>query len=271
VGFERGRIPKSTLSIASMPKAPREQWIIAHPNVPKGKVEAYLLKSHILGSDRKIWVYTPAGYDAKKPDGYPLLVLFDGFGYQHWISAPTILDNLIYARKIPRIVMVLIDNPPETRSADLEYNLAFVRWLGDALLPWLHANLNLSYDPRKAIIGGYSEGGAAAAFAAMQRPGLFGNVFSQSGSFWEGHRQTRWQYLASLYREKAKLPLRFFIEAGTLENISKDGPSLLAANRQLAEILKSKGYQVTYQEVGGTHEPVHWRDTLPQGLLVLLK
>ena len=271
VPFEGGGIPTAELSIASMPHAPEEQWVVPHPGVPHGKVETQVLKSQIFGSDRQIWVYLPPEYDAKATSSYALLVLFDGFSYQHWIPAPTILDNLIYAKKLPPVVEVLIDNPPETRSSDLEYNLDFTKWLGDELMPWAYKHLRVKRDPRTTIIGGYSNGGAAAAFAAMQRPDLFGNVLSQSGSFWEGHQRIKWEFLANEYEGKPKLPLRFFIEAGVLENVSKSGPTLLAANRHLAEILKSKGYEVTYEEVGGTHEPVHWRDTLSQGLTTLLK
>lgn len=271
VPFEGGRIPKTELSIASMPRAPKEEWIVARPGASDVKVASHILKSHALGSERKIWVYTPAGYDAKAVSGYPLLVLFDGFSYQQWIPAPTILDNLIYAQKIPPAVAVLIDNPLETRSSDLEYNLAFIQWLGSEFMPWVYENLNVKRDPRDTTIGGFSDGGAAAAFAAMQRPDLFGNVLSQSGSFWKGHGQIKWEFLASEYEGKPKLPLQFFVEAGVLENVSKDGPTLLAANRHLVETLKSKGYQVTYEEAAGTHEPVHWRDTLSQGLMTLLK
>lgn len=51
----------------------------------------------------------------------------------------------------------------------------------------------------------------------------------------------------------------------------KEGPSLLAANRHFVEVLRRKNYPVTYEEFGGTHEPVHWRDTLPDGLMLLAK
>jgi enterochelin esterase-like enzyme len=115
-----------------------------------------------------------------------MLVLFDGFSYQHWIPAATILDILLHAHRIPPIVAVLIDNPPESRGLDLEYNPTFVNFLADELLPWLRGRWNVTHDPQKTIIGGYSMGGAAAAFAAMRRPDLFGDVLSQSGSFLGG-------------------------------------------------------------------------------------
>jgi enterochelin esterase-like enzyme len=269
--FEGKRIRPVQFSIAVMPLAGDERWIKAQPGVPAGKLESYTFESSILARERKFSIYTPAGYSTKNPNSYALLLLFDGFSYQHWIPITTILDNLIHAQKIPPIVAVLIDTPQESRGSDLEYNPAFVGFLGDELLPWLHRRLHVTHDPQKTAIGGYSMGGTTAAFAALRRPELFGRVLSQSGSFWEGHESSQWEFLASQYDASPKLPLRFFVEAGLLEDVSKGGPTLLAANRRFVEVLKSKGYLVDYEEVGGTHEPAHWRRTLPQGLMALFK
>jgi enterochelin esterase-like enzyme/dienelactone hydrolase len=270
VSFEGNQIPAEQFSIAAMPHAPDDRWIVRQPGVPAGKVESYASKSAILGTDRKIWVYTPPDYSAKAPP-YQLLLLLDGFNYQHWIPAPVILDNLIHAQKFPPTVAVLIDNPPGSRVSDLQYNPAFVNFLADELLPWLHAHFDVTHEPQMTVIGGYSMGGAAAAFAALRRPDLFGNVLSQSGSFWEGHEDNKWEFLAAQYQASPKLPVRFVIEAGLLEDVSNGEPTLLAANRHLVKILKRKGYRVTYEEVGGTHEPVHWRGTLPGVLMALTK
>ncbi len=74
------------------------------------------------------------------------------------------------------------------------------------------------------------------------------------------------------YKASPKLSLKFFIEEGLLlEDVSRDGPTGLAANRRFVEILKSKGYPTTYEEVGGSHEPVHWRSTLAEGLISLTR
>ena len=236
-----------------------------------GKVEEYALKSIQLGNQRKIWVYTPPHYNDKEAGGYELLVLFDGFSYLNWIPAPTILDNLIYAEKIPPMVAILVDSPPESRISELKYNPAFIGFLSKELLPWIHARWNVTRDPQKTIVEGYSAGGAAAAFVAMQRPELFGKVLSQSGAFWQGHKDVKWEWLTSQYEANSKLPLRFFLEAGLLEDVAEDGPTLLSTNRHLVKILKVKGYSVIYQEVGGTHEPVHWRNTFGDGLVSLMK
>jgi enterochelin esterase-like enzyme len=101
---------------------------------------------------------------------------------------------------------------------------------------------------------------------------VFGNVLSQSGAFWRGNdKDVKWEWLVGEYEAVPKRPLRFFLEAGLLEDVSRGGPTLLAANRRLVAVLKRKGYAVIYQEVGGTHEPIHWRGEFAEGLLSLAK
>jgi enterochelin esterase-like enzyme len=57
-----------------------------------------------------------------------------------------------------------------------------------------------------------------------------------------------------------------------MENRSEgnSGTTLLAANRHLADVLRAKGYCVHYVEVYADHDPVHWRRTLPEALMVTL-
>jgi enterochelin esterase family protein len=271
VSYDEGATT-TEFSITAMPHALDESWIIKQPNVPAGRVEGFEFKSAILNTKREISVYTPPGYNEKEQSGYWLLVLFDGFFYRNSIPTPTILDNLIHAGKIPPIVAVMIDNPGKSRVSELGYNPAFEDFLSKEMQPWIHEHWNVTRDPRKSIVGGLSMGGSAAAFVAMRRPDLFGNVLSQSGAFADGNgKDVKWEWLASQYEASPKLSIRFFIEEGLLEDVSRDGPTGVAANRHLAQILKTKGYVVNYEEVGGSHEPVHWRGALAEGLISLTK
>ena len=271
VTYDEG-IPPTEFSIAAMPNALDESWTLKQPGVPAGKLERLQLKSAILGQERGISVYTPASYSDKPNSQYWLLVLFDGFFYRSSIPTPTILDNLIHAEKVPPMVAVLIDNPRKSRVSDLGYGPAFVEFLNKELLPWIHAHWRVTRDPRKCIVGGLSMGGSEAAFVAMLHPEIFGNVLSQSGSFADGNgRDVKWEWLSTQYNASPKLQLRFFIEEGLLEDVSRGGPTGLCANRHFVEILKSKGYPTTYEEVGGSHEPVHWRGELAEGLILLTR
>ena len=272
ISLDENGTAKVKYSIAAMPGAPDESWIVKHPDTTAGSVSQHPFKSSILHNQRKIWVYTPPGYVASAQIGYPLIVLFDGFTYQNGIPGPIILDNLIHAAKIPPMIAVLIGDARNARSFDLGYNPAFVEFLSKEVLPWVHEHWNVTRDPEKSIVGGYSFGGLAAAFVALRRPDLFGNVLSQSGAFWRGiDKDTKWEWLTGQYEAAPKLPIRFFLEAGVLEDVSRDGPTLLAANRRLVALLKRKGYAVTYEEVGGTHEPIHWRGEFAAGLMSLAK
>ena len=271
VAYTEG-IPPTEFSIAAMPSALDESWIGKQPDVPSGKVERFQLKSAVLGKERGISIYTPPGYGESPKSENWLVVLFDGFFYRSSIPTPTILDNLIHAGKVPPMVAVLIDNPRESRLSELGYNPAFVEFLSKELLPWIHEHWNVTHDPRKSIVGGLSMGGSEAAFVAMRHPEFFGNVLSQSGSFADGNgMDVKREWLSSQYKASPKLPLRFFVEEGLLEDVSREGPTGLVANRHFVEILRSKGYPTTYEEVGGSHEPVHWRGALAEGLISLTK
>jgi enterochelin esterase-like enzyme len=53
-------------------------------------------------------------------------VLFDRFSYLNWIPVPKTLDNLIHVEKTPAMIAILIDNLPDSRISELEYNSAFM-------------------------------------------------------------------------------------------------------------------------------------------------
>lgn len=115
LSFDGSDVPVQSLSIASMPQAPSERWLVPQQRTTDGKVTPVTLPSMSLGTDRKIWVYTPPGYDPRASSPYHLLVMFDGYSYLHWIPAPTILDNLTHAQQI---------RPPSPCSSTIRPNRA---------------------------------------------------------------------------------------------------------------------------------------------------
>ena len=137
------------------------------------------------------------------------------------------------------------------------------------------AGWNVTQDPARTVILGYSAGGLAAAFVAFARPQLFGNVLAQSGAFWRGNEGAAepWEWLTSAFAAAEVLPIRFYLEVGDAETrpaIGR-GPTILDANRRLRDVLRAKGYPLTYVEVpGAQHEPTHWRTQLPVALVALV-
>jgi enterochelin esterase-like enzyme len=259
-------------SILEGPEAPAQPWAAPRP-VAAGSVELHRLRSDLLGNERRVYVYTPPGYDGGSGP-YPVLLVFDGWAYAHWIPTPTILDNLIAAGRIPPLVAVMpdsIDN--ETRLRELRYDDGFLEFLADELLPWARTRLRIGDDPTKTVIAGSSAGGLTAAFCAFRRPDLFGNVLSQSGAYgWAREGEDGGEWLTREYERTERLPLRFYLDAGVLEDRAlPDTPSILEANRNLQDVLRSKGYEVHYAEFAGAHDYVCWRGTLADGLIALLE
>jgi enterochelin esterase family protein len=261
-------------SIAELPGAPPQPWIEPRPNVPSGKAEAQRFKSTILGNEREIFIYTPASYKAQGAP-YPVLVLFDGETYRKNVPAPTILDNLIAARKIEPLVAILIGNASdEARQRELNCNPKLPEFLRQELMPWVRDHYHITNDSTRTVIGGLSSGGLAAAYVAFQYPQMFGKVLVQSGAFWWSPKHDEGEEPNWLVRQYVNAPrsnLKFFIEAGTFENdVGGTGGQILEESRHLRDVLRARGYEVSYREFVGGHDRLTWRGSLADGLIALI-
>jgi enterochelin esterase-like enzyme len=259
-------------SLVELPGAPPQPWTKRSPDVPAGKIEEKKLKSAILGNERKVWVYTPPGYKTSG-EPYGLMVLFDGFAYTLLVPTPVILDNLLAKGLILPMIAIVLDNPtPRSRDDEMPCNARFADFLASEAVPWVRDNYNVTKDANRIIVAGSSYGGLAATFAGFRHPEVFGNVISQSGSFWwkpNGDAEHEWltrQFVAS-----PRLPVRFYLDIGLMERgPSPDGgPDQVVVNRHMRDVLRAKGYFVHYVEFNGGHEYLSWRGTLSDALLVL--
>ncbi len=258
------------MSVLELPDAEDQPWILPRPDVPSGRVTMHHISSQILDNERRVWVYTPSSYS---PDTSPyhFMLLFDGWRYFQALSITNTLDNLITTGAIPPLVAILIDCLDQpTRTRELTCSLPFVDFLTVELLPHLRQQYNRSVDPTQAIVAGCSYGGMAAAFIGLQRPDLFGNVLSQSGTFWwKPDDEVEYEWLARQFVDAPKCPLRLYLEIGLLEGRFADMPSPLEANRHLRNVLRAKEYDLHYLEYPGGHDYLRWRGSLADSLMTL--
>ncbi len=264
-----------TSSLAELPDAPPQPYTIKRADAPVGKVEEKKIKSAILNNERKAWVYTPPSYQTSgKP--YGLLVIFDGMAYIALVPTPIILDNLIAEAKIPPLVAVIIDNPTQTsRNVELPCHAPFADFLAKELVPWMRQNYHVTADPKQTVVAGSSYGGLASMWAGFRHSKVFGNVLSQSGSYWwrpEDNPEGEHEWLTRQVGASPRLPLKIYMDVGLMEigPTPGDGPTMVVTNRHLRDILRIKGYAVQYAEFNGGHEYLNWRGTLSDGLIYLL-
>ena len=261
------------LSVLALPAAPPQVYATASDIVPHGKLVPTSFKSAKLNEDRRLTIYSPPGYDgAASAD---LLIVFDGGTYDGspaaLVPTPTILDNLIAARKIGPTVAVFIPNMGQ-RGRDLGGYVPFADFLALELIPWVRKNYKIKDGPGHVVLAGSSRGGLAASHCAFVHSDVVGNVLSQSGAYWVRNNDPHpmpWPLsedsgdLVLSFRTSPRLPIKFYMEVGRFD-------SLLEINRELRDVLLLKGYPVTYREFDGGHDYLAWRGTLADGLVALI-
>ncbi len=263
-------------SLIELPDAPEQTWIKPNPDAPRGEIRTEkAFKSEILDNERMVSVYLPPGYDSSAAP-YPMLLVFDRATYTTVVPTPRILNHLIHAGKIPPVVAVFVGNAKGARNDELPCNDKFVDFLAEELTPKVREDYNVSTDPSENVIAGSSFGGLASSFVAFRHPELFGNVISQSGSYWWSPdtnssylaHEVEGEWLTRQYAEAETKPIRFFIESGLNES---GRPSMVITNRHFRDVLIAKGYEIVkYDEFNGGHEILNWRGTLAEALIALI-
>lgn len=244
----------------------------AHPawadaGLPQGRLQRLRWQSAALGNARDTWIYRTAP-EAQANDS-PLAVLLDGHYWARQVNLFGALDTLTTQGKLPPAVYLLLDAvSPEKRAQELPCNAPFWIALQQDLLPPVHALEPFTAQPERTVIAGQSFGGLGAAYAALHWPERFGNVLSQSGSFWwpDPSDTASGGWLAGEVERglAAGMPLRFLLEIGCYED------SMLGPNRSFHRALCAAGHRAELREVRGGHDWLCWRDGLLEGLCELM-
>ena len=262
-------------SVAELPDAPPRHHLGPRPGTPTGTVTAHRIGGPHPGGERDAWLYAPAqpaapvaGPVADQPVApvavqLPLLVLLDGEIWARRLPVFPMLDNLIADGTIPPLAaVVLAAGGRITRFTEYPCDDRFAAYLAEDVTPWAADRLGATADPAATIVAGQSLGGLAAAYAAYRAPHRFGNVLSQSGSFWWPNAPGA-EWLTARYAAADRLPLRFHLEVG------RDEWTGIGPNRRLRDALNAKGYPVTYTEYSGGHDQACWQVGLAGALHAL--
>ncbi len=230
-------------------------------SVPHGNVQQVLFSSKSTGTDRRAFVYTPAGYDKDAKTRYPVLYLQHGWGEDEtaWSNqghANLIMDNLIAEGKIkPFIIVMTYGMTNDTRPGGIRgFNVnAFQTVLVDELVPYVDANFRTIADQAHRAMAGLSMGGMETHTITLARP----EVFSKFGLLSGG------TYNAEELKGKPK-PSLIFISCGSREN-----PDVV---KKAAVDLKAAGYNaVSFVSENTAHEFQTWRRSLKELALLLFK
>jgi enterochelin esterase family protein len=260
--------PMNSQGYVSLPKASTERWAEERPGVAKGTIFRHTFAGSGPSGERTVDVYRTPGFQSG-PGTTPVLIMFDGDESQNLMRAPVVLDNLFAEARIPALVAVFLTQSYEHREADLSCSPAMNRFLVNELMPWLHQELGIRTEPRRAVAAGASLGSLAAVFAALEHPDVVGRVLSQSGAFWWGKPNAEHQWLTSELSSRSRQDVKFYVDVGLMET-NGGALSQLETNRRFVKTLREKGYEVIYKEFNGPHAFPCWRSEFPEALVSLL-
>jgi enterochelin esterase-like enzyme len=253
------------------------------PNNPR----TLIVKVHPQPWQRAITVYIPHQYQVGTPA--PFMVVHDGPGIgQSDQTLTRVLDNLIAQRRLPAMVVVMIQNgggDAQGSERGLEYDTVsgkFAEFIEHEVLPQVENRyqLRLTRDADGRAVMGCSSGGAAAFTMAWFHPEWYHRVISYSGTFvnqqWPFNTRNpggAWDYHQTLIPSSAPKPIRVWLQVGEHEPVNfndlRDGMhDWVLANRRMAAALRDKGYRYRFVfALGASHCDGEVRQqTLPQAL-----
>lgn len=254
--------------------------------VPHGNVSKVWYPSPTLATERRMTVYTPAGYD--KGGRYPVLYLLHGAGGDEdaWTTlgrAAQILDNLIAEGKAEPMIVVMPNGNANCDAAPGEWDKGMYKpsFMGHAtskpvasteesfkdIVSYVDANYRTKADKEHRAICGLSMGGGHSYGISKLYPdmfsyiGLFSAAISLNAKGFDGLGDKDQSIAPEVEKQLkvlfAKKPALYWIAIGSADFLYKN-------NKDYRDYLDRMHYPYEYVETDGGHIWRNWRIYLTQ-------
>ncbi|MGA2434421.1 MAG: alpha/beta hydrolase-fold protein [Bryobacteraceae bacterium] len=234
--------------------------------VPHGVVHMAWYQSQAIGGARRVYVYTPPGYEAAATR-YPVLYLLHGVGdiESSWVDvghANLILDNLIAEKKARPMIVVMPFGHARAQVAvaqppfQLNDTELFQQDLIESVIPLIESTYRAAPGAENRAIAGLSMGGAQAADIGLSRLDLFRwiGAFSPSLFASEDWDAVFAKILPDPEAANRKLKL-LWISCGKSDE-------LMGNSKRLDAALTKHGIHHAYRTTEGAHTWRVWIDAL---------
>ncbi|MDE6612054.1 MAG: esterase [Muribaculaceae bacterium] len=253
-------------------------------DVPHGNVSKVWYHSDGLGTDRRMTVYTPPGYNGSDRR-YPVLYLLHGMGGDEnaWSElgrAAYILDNLIAAGKAEPMIVVMPNGnvsqtaaPGETADGFVPATLKRPKTMEgtfETYFPEIVAYVDSTYrtvaEKHGRAIAGLSMGGFHSLHISKQYPDMFDYIglFSAAIDHYTEHSEIYDDFEGKLDRQFEAVPALYWIGIGKTD-------FLYPSNEKFRRHLDSKGHKYTYYENEDGHIWRNWRIYLTEFVPLLFR
>ena len=243
-------------------------------DVPHGTVSKVWYESPTAGFDRRLSVYTPAGYEQNKKQKYPVLYVLHGIGGDEdaWLDqgrAAQILDNLIAQGKAKPMIVVFTNGNISEEAAPCENSTGYIHPTTSLpktmegtfetafpeVVKFIDSNYRTIAKKQSRAICGLSMGGFHTLYISLNNPDMFGysGMFSAAIGVSDDSvspiYQNFDQKLATYFSKKPSL---LWIGCGNTD-------FLIQANQEFVKKLKDSNYPHEYLENDGGHIWRNWR------------
>lgn len=157
---------------------------------PVGEILGCSIHSDILGEDVPYNVYLPAGFDAERPEAYPIVYLLHGLTdtYDAWESKghmKAVADSLIASGEAASMVIVMPNagGPEVHETWNGYFNMPghnYEDFFFNELLPSVESAYNAGGDKARRAIMGLSMGGGGSTVYAQRHPDMFSSCYAMS-------------------------------------------------------------------------------------------
>lgn len=257
-------------------------------DVPHGNVSMVWYDSPVLKKTRRMYVYTPPGYETGK-ERYPVFYLLHGGGGDEdaWFTlgrTNVILDNLIAQGKAKPMIVVMPNGnanqyaapgmglpaqqmppraappaappaaapgPPAAAKPAMPaqpYAGSYPESLVKDIIPFIEKNYRAIPNMSSRAIAGLSMGGGHTVTATNNNPGTFGYI----GVWSAGTRTADEAFEKQLVELKAKGVKLYYVGVGSTD-------FALEGSKTLSAVVKKVGFNQVYRETPGGHTWFNWR------------
>ena len=254
-------------------------------DVPHGTVSKVWYDSPTAGFDRRLTIYTPAGYETSGKR-YPVFYLLHGMGGDEnaWSElgrATQILDNLIAQGKAEPMIVVMTNGNIALEAAPGESSLGYVpptfqlpktmegsfETHFPEVVKFVDKHYRTKANKKSRAIAGLSMGGFHSLHISKQYPDMFNYVGLFSAAIMPGKNVSSPVYEdmeEKLALQFAKKPALYWIAIGKTDFLYK-------ANVEYRKLLDEKGYPYEYFENEDGHIWKNWRIYLTEFVPKLFK
>lgn len=242
-------------------------------DVPHGTISSKYYYSKVTNSWRRLYVYTPAGYEANTKQKYPVVYIQHGGGEDErgWVvqgKTDIILDNLIAEGKAKPMIAVISNGNVSAPGGAGGYSsgamAAFKDEMINNIIPFVDKTYRTLTDAKDRALCGLSMGGGQSFYVGLANTdyfgsvgtfssGIFGGIASPNGKAFDAEKEMPGLLTKpQSYNDKLKL---FYISVGEQD-------PRVEFTKAAVKKFRESGLKVEFNSFPGDHEWQVWRKSI---------